>query len=289
MSFPKIYFTDKGRTLQAKAQTGVQLKFTRIAVGDGSLTGQNIGGLSSLIHEVKSLSITTLKATTAGRTIVGGILSNSNVLAGFYLREIGVFAQDPDLGEILYSYGNAGNLAEYIPPQGGSEILTKRINLNTIVGDAANVTASLDQTIIYALPEDVNVALAQAKSYSDSKVNSSSISDVKLTTTSPVNVLSYTPSKQGNFKIDVYLRVLAESNIKVSVSYTDSTGSQVKTILSERSGLYFPCSTGTQLYAVGSYCLKPLIINALKDTPIVISITSSVANIVYASALVMGV
>lgn len=289
MSFPAIYFTNKGRALQAKALTGTQLKFTRIAVGDGNLSGQDIGDLANLINEVKSLSITTLKTMTGGKATVGGILSNKDISTGFNLREIGVFAQDPNLGEILYSYGNAGALAEYIPAQGGAEIVTKKINLNTIVGNASSVSAIIDETIAYASPEDVSNALSQAETYTDSKVNSKSISDFKLTTTSIINILTYTPVQQGNFKIDVYLRVLAAANITVSISYTDSTGAQAKTMLSERNGLYFPCNSGIQSYAIGSYYLKSLLINAMKNTPIIISITSNVANQVYASALVMGV
>ncbi|RII32860.1 hypothetical protein D2A34_21945 [Clostridium chromiireducens] len=290
MSFLAISFTNKGKSLQAKALTGVQLKFTRIAVGDGSLSnGQDTSNLASLIHEVKSIPITTLKTMTGGKATVGGILSNKDITTGFYFREIGLFALDPDQGEILYSYGNAGALAEYIPPLGGAEIVTKKINLNTIVGNASNVTAAIDQTIVYASPEDVASALSQANLYTDSKVNSKSASDMKITSIAATNILSYTPAQQGNFKIDVYLRVLAAANIIVSVNYTDSTGVQTKIMLSERNGLYFPCSSGIQSYAIGVYYLKSLLINAVKNTPITISITSNVANQVYASALIMGV
>jgi hypothetical protein len=55
MSFGMIAFTNRGRALQAKAAIGIQLKFTRIAVGDGQLSGQATEELLTLIHEVKSL------------------------------------------------------------------------------------------------------------------------------------------------------------------------------------------------------------------------------------------
>ncbi|MDT2193617.1 hypothetical protein [Paenibacillus larvae] len=43
--------TTKGRNLQAKAQTGVELKYTRVGIGDGQLAGQSIMTLNKLINE----------------------------------------------------------------------------------------------------------------------------------------------------------------------------------------------------------------------------------------------
>jgi len=153
-----IFFTNRGKVLEAKAQTGVALNFTRIGVGDGELTGQDISDLTALIHEVKSLALTSLKTLTGGKASVGGVLSNQGLAAGFYWREVGLFATDPDLGEILYCYGNAGALAEYIPAGGGSEILEKQVSIVSIVGNAANVSATIEQSLVYETP-----AGAQAK------------------------------------------------------------------------------------------------------------------------------
>ncbi|MEV2679419.1 hypothetical protein ABND25_20210 [Paenibacillus larvae] len=56
--------TTKGRNLQAKAQTGVELKYTRVGIGDGQLAGQSIMTLNKLINEKKSLPITKLNIQT---------------------------------------------------------------------------------------------------------------------------------------------------------------------------------------------------------------------------------
>lgn len=169
-TFGGIYFTNKGRSLQAKALTGADLNFTRIAVGDGSLSGQAVEDLSALIHEVKTLEINKLRTGQSGKVTIGGILSNQDITSGFYWRELGLFAQDPDLGEILYCYGNAGNLAEYIPSPSGSDILEKQIDIVAIVGNAANVSAIIDSSLVYASASDLADSLNEAKSYTDSKV-----------------------------------------------------------------------------------------------------------------------
>lgn len=152
MSFGLIAFTNRGRALQAKAQAGAQLNFTRLAVGDGQLSGQAIADLTALIHEIKSITLNKFKVLTGGKAVVGGVLSNQDIDTGFWLREIGLFAEDPDLGEILYCYGNAGELAEYIPFPGGAEILEKQLDIVSIVGNASNVSATIDQSMVYETP-----------------------------------------------------------------------------------------------------------------------------------------
>lgn len=148
-AFGGLILTNRGRALQAKAQAGVQLKFTSIRVGDGQVGGQAISELTDLIHTVKTLDITKLKTLSGGKAVVGGTLSNSGLTTGFYWREIGVFAEDPDLGEILYCYGNAGDQAEYIPADGGADLIEKSIDVVILVSNASNISAVIDQSLIF--------------------------------------------------------------------------------------------------------------------------------------------
>lgn len=171
--FGAITQTDKGKVLQSKVQSGALMKFTRIAAGDGQLNGASITSLNSLISEKKSLTISKLKSTTDGKAIVGTVLSNQSVVSGFYFREIGVFAQDPDVGEILYCYGNAGDLGEYIPAGGGPDVVEKTIDIFTVIGNASNITANIDASLVYetqaGAQTKANTAETNAKSYADSK------------------------------------------------------------------------------------------------------------------------
>lgn len=156
MSFGNIKLTQKGLLLQSKAQTGVKLKVTRIALGDGTLSTQAVQTLNSLIHELKTLNVTSLSVLGNGSAKVGGILTNQGLENGFYWRELGVFAQDPDEGEILYCYGNAGDLADYIPAGGSNEIIEKQLNLIITVGNATNVTATIDESLTFVTINEFN-------------------------------------------------------------------------------------------------------------------------------------
>ncbi|WP_100406683.1 phage tail-collar fiber domain-containing protein [Bacillus solitudinis] len=160
-TFGGLTLTNKGKTLQSKAQTGVQLNYTRIVLGDGELGSSSILELNALKNEKKSLDITKLKILSGGRAVVGAVLSNQEMTEGFYWREIGVFAQDSDAGEVLYCYANAGALAEYIPAGGGSDIIEKNIDVQTLVGNAENVTATIDSSLVFMTIKDLERRINQ--------------------------------------------------------------------------------------------------------------------------------
>lgn len=164
MSFSKISFTNAGRALQAKALAGTPLVFTKIALGSGSLNGRDPATFTSLLELKVSLSIS--KTTREGQQVMlEANFSNQDNNTGFYWREVGLFANDPTLGEILYCYGNAGNVAEYIQPSTSSSI-EKVITLTAVVGNAQNVTAIIN-TAAFATKKDIS-----AMTMSLSEVNS---------------------------------------------------------------------------------------------------------------------
>ncbi|MBP1926837.1 hypothetical protein J2Z76_002707 [Sedimentibacter acidaminivorans] len=153
MSFGGLLFTNLGKNLQAKSMTGSELRFTKIVIGDGELGSGSILDLRNVVHEIKSLEITKLKSTPDGKAILGTKFDNNTISVGFYWREIGVFAMDPDIGEILYCYGNAGTNADYIPASGGAQVIEKVIDLPIIIGNATNVTATIASGL-YVSAED---------------------------------------------------------------------------------------------------------------------------------------
>ncbi|WP_409176671.1 phage tail protein [Brevibacillus fortis] len=152
-AFGGMTLTNKGRNLIAKAQTGIELKYTRFGIGDGELGGQSIVDLNALISQKQSLGIAKLKLQPGGKAVVGTVISNKDITTGFYFREVGLFAQDPVEGEILFCYANCGPTAEYIPVGGGPDVLEKTFDIIAIFGNAQNVSAVLDSSLIWETPE----------------------------------------------------------------------------------------------------------------------------------------
>lgn len=149
-AFGGFYITKKGKALLAKAQLGTKLEFTKVELGDGQLSGQDSAFFNGLVSSKKVLPITKLKKIISSDDIVvGTTFTNQDITTGFYLREIGIFALDPEVGTVLYAYANSGTAAEYIPPVGGPDIVEKYIDMIVKIGNVSNVTATIDNSLIY--------------------------------------------------------------------------------------------------------------------------------------------
>ncbi|MFC4102900.1 phage tail-collar fiber domain-containing protein [Paenibacillus xanthanilyticus] len=176
-------FTNKGRALMAKVQTGAQLNFTRIALGDGTLSGgQQSSSFNALISQKYSVPISRLKTLTDGRASVGASFNNSAVTTAFTWREIGLFAMDLTEGEILYCYGNAGGTADVIAP-GGTNPREIIMGLEIVIGNASNVTANINTSLVFVTTQELNDHRIAAVldhpdgSVTDAKIGSRTVTD----------------------------------------------------------------------------------------------------------------
>ena len=148
--------TTAGLIVLAKGVAGQKINYTKIVLGDGYLEeGQTPRTLTGVVSPKATVDITKLKINGGGTVAVGGIFTNGDETDGFYYRELGLYAEDPDpeVGEVLYCYGNCGDLAEWIPPSGGATIVEKTIDIVTAIGTATNVTAYIPADA-YATKED---------------------------------------------------------------------------------------------------------------------------------------
>ncbi|MEB3103094.1 phage tail-collar fiber domain-containing protein [Ferviditalea candida] len=182
-AFGGFILTKDGRALQTKAQAGAQLNFTRVAVGNGDLNGQSISDLHALISEKMSLTINKFKTMPDYQAVVGAKLSNQNVVTGFYFKEWGIFAQDPDVGEILYCYANSGSGAEYIAAGGGSDVIEKQIDCIVIIANVSNVSATINTSLTYITLDQIGVSGGVASLDANGQVPDTqipAITDVKI-------------------------------------------------------------------------------------------------------------
>ncbi len=155
--FPGLILTNAGRQLQAKAQIGQQLQFTRVALGAGD-DPDTPESLVALVDEKQSLSIQAFEVIGDGTSKIRAILTNEGVTTGFFVREIGVFARDPDtLEEQLYSYSNSGSQSDFLPAEGGATVVEQIFDLVTVVGNATNVTAVINDYITLATKSDLEL------------------------------------------------------------------------------------------------------------------------------------
>lgn len=140
--------TVKGRNLLAKiVADNIPLTLSNIGLGDG-LQEEN-EEVTILANEIMKKEIESCKySEKEGQYYIRRVFTNADLEEGFYIREVGIYAIDPDEGEILYAYTNAGeNGVDYFAPGKGKVIVKEIIEMATKFGNAENITVVIDPSI----------------------------------------------------------------------------------------------------------------------------------------------
>lgn len=145
----KPVLTKQGLKLQAKVDAGSRMQLTKCMLGSGTLSsGQSLENLTGLIAPVQTLPISSISySENNGACVITAVTDNSSVSTGYYLREFGIFARDPNDGEILYAVAQDAN-PDYIPPSGTSAVVSQEIGVALSFSNAANVTAQVNTSAI---------------------------------------------------------------------------------------------------------------------------------------------
>ena len=139
--YPAVITTMAGTNTIAEANASKQaLIFTKIVIGAGDMPA-SIPRATALTDKRLELAITKSVKTGDGQFTVQGLLSNKNLEAGFYAREIGLMAKAGENGqEVLFSYTNGGNYVDYIPDK-NTPMDSYTFTITTVVGNAEKVQA----------------------------------------------------------------------------------------------------------------------------------------------------
>lgn len=139
--------TNKGRSLQAKVEGGLcQLALTKLKTGDGTLApGQTLEALTDLVSPKQNIGISAVVVDEdqPGVVYVKGILSNAELTTGYLVKELGLFATDPDDGEILYAVTVDSN-PDYLQDNTSATVITEALKLAIAVSNTSDVVATLD-------------------------------------------------------------------------------------------------------------------------------------------------
>ena len=134
--------TVKGRALDAKVITGkTKLTLTKFKTGDGSPV--DLENLTDLVSPQQVIPISSLTPKANGEADVEGIMTNAGLENGYFFKEWGLFAQDPDEGEILYQVLIDAN-PDYWLADGSATALSTELHLTIAIKDADSVSATID-------------------------------------------------------------------------------------------------------------------------------------------------
>lgn len=158
--FQAAVLTAKGIALLAKAQAGrTTIRLTKAAAGNGSYSaGEALINRTALKQQKQTFPLAAVTTQNVTNVYVKFIMTNKqdsgNLQNGYYVTEVGIFAQDPDVGEILYAIAIANeNQWDYMPAYNNLlpanitiEFLTEVSNAAETTIIAPNATYLYDQT-----------------------------------------------------------------------------------------------------------------------------------------------
>lgn len=177
MSYYGFCVTEKGRNLIAKLIVGEKLSISKVAVGKGVCSDEiNPKELSNLIDTV-ALATSTVPTYDRGcvkMTVEYRSDLNGGLTEGFWLSEVGVFAKDPDDGEIMLCYGSLGEYPQYVNALSDTSIDVRRFPITIAVGDDMEV--SVDYTCeAWVTAEEFN----ESNNVLHTKLDTHTVSDFK--------------------------------------------------------------------------------------------------------------
>ena len=134
--YGRIVTTNQGKNMVTESiRTRSAIIFTKISLGDGLLNGETIETMTGLKHRLMDGNVPKINHLGNGEIEAVSTVSNSGLTAGFFARELGLFAKLGEEGEEqLFAYTNAGSNASYIPPN--TSVDEKMLGIQLGVGDA---------------------------------------------------------------------------------------------------------------------------------------------------------
>jgi len=134
--------TDVGADLQAKVNAGkTKLTFTKIKVGSG-VNATNPLALTDVLSS--KWETTNFVVKQEGKIVsVDTFITNNGITEAFRMSEIGLFAQDPDKGEVLYAYLTDPE-PDRMPAEGGSVVVSQELTIGMVFSNTGKVSLTVN-------------------------------------------------------------------------------------------------------------------------------------------------
>ena len=140
--------TQLGLNLITKVMAGkTSLSFTGFKTSDGAFSNVELKSMASLPNVKQEFNVSNINIQNSTTVLVKGVVTNTGLSNQYLLNAVGLYATDPDLGEILFSVTTA-DIADVIPAKTNTNTTSLILNVLTSVTDANKVTLSLSEPAI---------------------------------------------------------------------------------------------------------------------------------------------
>ncbi|MGP1348524.1 MAG: DUF6273 domain-containing protein [Stomatobaculum sp.] len=170
--FYAAVMTNDGAALLAAALAGTaKIEFTTLVAGDGEYTEEErsvtaLQARTALKSQKQSVGFSSIVVESGTSVHLTAALDNKELLAGYYVREVGLYAVDAldaEATPVLYSI-TVAQVADYMPPYNGLTPTTIIQEYYATVDNSANVTIEAGAGA-YALADDLNDQIAKEAAF----------------------------------------------------------------------------------------------------------------------------
>ena len=149
--FNKLVITNKGQALMAKLIAGTAtVEFTKIKTSTNVYTEAQILALTTLANIKQTTDVSRVIRKNNVAVQVEGAIENSSLTTGYKINSVGLYANDPDEGEILYAVASVASSdnGAWMPPYNNVAVSGAYFKLITTVSNSDNVSLQVDQAAI---------------------------------------------------------------------------------------------------------------------------------------------
>lgn len=131
-------------------------KFTKVALSSTVYSQSQLENLTALTNIKQQQTVSRTDRKNGNAVEVQAAVTNQTLNVGYYLNTVGLYATDPQEGEILYSVTIAEE-ADYMPPYNGVTSTGVFFKLLTVVSNSANVSLDIDPAAVATMSEIIRL------------------------------------------------------------------------------------------------------------------------------------
>ena len=147
--YSKLIITSKGHTLMAKLIAGTATaQFTKICSSSAEYKLEELEKLTELNNIIQTIAISSAERVSDNAVKVMAVFSNEKLPDGYYMRTLGLYANDPDEGEILYAVTVEESGSCYMPAYSGVNVSSAHVNFIVAVGNADHINMEVSPAAV---------------------------------------------------------------------------------------------------------------------------------------------
>lgn len=140
-----LIITNSGEELIAKLITGTDTaRFTKFSASDHDYSGVDLETLTELDDIKQTMTISDVARIDTTTVKIEAVLDNIELESGYYIRALGLYAQDEEGSETLFAVSIEPDTPSYLPPFSEKTVSSINYTFNVKVSNSEQITIEVE-------------------------------------------------------------------------------------------------------------------------------------------------